>query len=361
MSEQKNVRTLKTVEVSGSHYEMGYQYGRSCPEISNMLDLTYELFGDRDTAKSIFEKYVAMYLPLTEKYAPDIIEEMKGMAEGANVRFEDIFSLNITYEISVPSVMGGCTSFAAFGEAAADGKLIAGQNLDHIEPWQDYLVLLKMKPSDGPDIMAVTAPGCLDLIGINSAGISVNMNLLRTGTSIEPSSGVPTHVILRKLFMSEHLAEAVAAIASAGGRSAKNYLITKAGEGMVDIETTANDMEILFPEKGMLTHTNHFTAERFKSADLAPLIVPDAYIRSHRIHRLMERDYGHVSVDTMKEVLRDHTGYPDSICRHPDSKALLPIARIMKTLISIISCPGERKVYVAAGNPCDTEYVEYRM
>ena len=179
MSDRVKKGTLKIVEVGGSHYEMGFQYGGACPEISDMLDMTYQLFGGRDKAKSIAEKYTPMYLPYTEKYAPEIVEEMEGMADGANVNFQDILFLNITYEISVLSLMEGCTSFAASGEVTANGKLIAGQNLDHVEFWQDYMILLKMKPANGPSIMAVTAPGCLSLIGINSAGISVNINLLR--------------------------------------------------------------------------------------------------------------------------------------------------------------------------------------
>lgn len=361
MSETKKKRVLKVVEVGGSHYEMGFQYGKACPEISEMLDLTGQLFGGKDNVTAILDRYIPMYQPYLQNYAPEIIEEMKGIADGANVNLHDIFLLNITYEISVPSVLGGCTSFAAIGKATRDGELISGQNIDHIEPWLEYMILLKMKPDNGPDIMAVTAPGCLTLAGINSAGISVNMNLLRNNTSLEPAGGVPTHVILRKLFMSEKLGDAIATIATAEGRSPKNYLITSKSEGIIDIETTMTDMDIQFPEREMLTHANYFKAERFKSADLAPSLVPDAYIRSNKLFRLMEEHYGNISIEVMKQLLQDHSNYPNSICRHRDENALLPYGRMMKTIISIINIPEENKVYIAAGNPCRCEYIEYRM
>jgi isopenicillin-N N-acyltransferase-like protein len=361
MSERKEKGTLKIVDVSGSHYEMGFQYGKACPEISGMLDMTYQLFGGRNKTKSILGKFIPMYLPYIEKYAPEIVEEMKGMADGANVNFQDILFLNITYEISVPSVMGGCTSFAATEEATANGELITGQNLDHIEPWKEYMILLKMKPADGPSILAVTAAGCLSLVGINSAGISININLLRNNNSLEPAGGVPTHVILRKLFMSAILGETISTIATAEGRSPKNYLVSNSQEGILDIETTTDDMEIQFPERGMLTHANYFKTDRFKSTDIAPLLVPDAYIRSHKLFHLMERHYGNISVDIMKQLLQDHSNYPNSICRHPDQKATLPIAQMMKTLVSIINCPKEQKAYIAIGNPCESEYLEYRL
>lgn len=357
----KGKRRFKIVEVSGSHYEMGYQYGAACPEISGMRDMTFELFGGHDSVKNLMQKYIPMYLPAAEKYAPEIVEEMKGMAAGAKVDFEDIFFLNITYEISVPDVMGGCTSFAASGDATADGEVIAGQNFDFIEPWEEFMVLLKMKPADGPRFMAVTAAGCLGLIGLNSAGISLNLNLLKNKESMTPSGGVPTHIILRKVFTSESIAEAIEAVAAAEGRAAKNYLVTSGQGDITGIETTGNDIDIQYPEKGIYTHANSFKADRFKSADLAPLFSPDSYIRFPRLYQLMENHHGKLSVDVMKKLLEDHNNHPGSICRHPNPKALLPIAKMAKTLASIITCPKELKAFIAFGTPCENEYFEYRL
>ncbi|UCD09455.1 MAG: hypothetical protein JSU79_02090, partial [Dehalococcoidales bacterium] len=219
----------------------------------------------------------------------------------------------------------------------------------------------KMKPNDGPDIMAVTAPGCLTLTGINSAGISINMNLLRNQSSLELTGGVPTHVMLRKQFMSEKLGDAIAAIATAEGRSPKNYLLTSIGEGIIDIETTKTDLDVQYPEKDMLTHSNHFKAERFKSTDIAAELAPDTYIRANRLYRLMEEYYGDITVDVMKQLMQDHGNYPNSICRHRDKNAPFPLGQIIKTLISIINVPEEKAVYVALGNPCKCEYVEYKL
>jgi isopenicillin-N N-acyltransferase like protein len=356
----KGQRKLKVVEVSGSNYEMGFQYGVACPEILKMLDMTYQMFGGRDKAAGLLKKFLPLYLPAAEKYAPEIIEEMKGMAAGAKVDFQDILFLNITYEISTPSVMG-CTSFAAGGEATDNGGVIAGQNFDYIKPWEEFVLLLKMKPSAGPQILAVTASGCLGLIGLNSAGMSLNLNLLKNKDSMMPHAGVPTHIILRKVFSCETISEAITAIASAEGRAAKNYLVTSRQGDIVDIETTTDDLDIQYPERGIFTHANYFKTDRFKSNDLAPLFLPDSYIRSHRLFQLMQRHHGNLSVDVMKELLRDHNNHPGSICRHPNPRAPLPIGKMMKTLYSIISCPKGQKAYIALGNPCENEYFEYKL
>ena len=362
MPEAKGKRRLKTIEVSGSHYEMGFQYGAACPEILKMRDMTYGLFGGPGKAREMYVKYAPLYLPAAEKYAPEIIEEMKGMADGAKAAFEDIFFLNITYEISAPMVpLGGCTTFAAYGEATAGGEVIAGQNFDFIEPWEEYMVLLKMNPAHGPGFMAVTAAGCLGLIGLSSAGLSVNLNLLRNKDSLTLTGGVPTHIILRKIFMSESIAEAIAAVAAAEGRMAKNYLVTSGQGDIAGMETTTNDMDIQYPERGIYTHANAFKAERFKSADLAPLTSPDSYIRAPRLYQLMQKRYGKLSADVMKQLLQDHNNHPGSVCRHPNPKAPLPIAQMAKTLVSMITFPKERRALIAYGMPCENEYLEYRI
>jgi isopenicillin-N N-acyltransferase-like protein len=360
VSFNKGKRKMKVVEVGGNPYEMGFQYGAACPEIRKMLDITYQVFGGKDKARMLASKYIPLYLPFAEKYAPEIVDEMRGMAAGAKLDFQDIFFLNITYEISVPSVIG-CTSFAAAGKATGNGEVITGQNFDFLSMWEEIIVLLKMKPTHGPEILAIAPVGSPGLIGLNSAGISLNLNLLRNKDSLAPNGGVPSHIILRKVLTRENIGEAVGVIASAEMRSAKNYLLASDEGDVVDVEVTMNDIDVHYPERGILTHANCFKTDRFKSADLAPINSPDSYIRGQRLYQLMDNQHGEMSVDVMKQLLQDHNNHPNSICRHPDPRAPLPIERMMKTLVSLISCPKERKAYIALGNPCENDYVEYQL
>jgi isopenicillin-N N-acyltransferase-like protein len=360
MSDNKGKRKLKVVEVSGDPYEMGFQYGTVCPEIRKMLDITCQVFGGLDMVIELAKKYIPMYLPAAEVYAPEIVEEMKGMAAGTQLDFQDIFFLNITYEISVPSVMG-CTSFALTGEATGNCETIAGQNFDYLSMWEDSMILLKMRPAHGPDILALAPAGSLGLIGLNSAGISLNLNLLRNKDSLTPNGGVPAHIILRKVLTSETISKAIGIIASAGRRSAKNYLLASDQGDIVDLEVTLDDIDIHYAEEGILAHANHFKTTRFRSTDLAPEYWPDSYIRCQRLFQLMKNHRGRLSVDVMKQLLQDHNNHPNSICRHPDPRNPLPMGRMIKTLVSLINCPKERKAHIALGNPCENEFIEYYL
>lgn len=360
MNSSKGRRKIRVVEVSGNPYEMGLQYGKACPEIQKMRDIIFQLFGGREKAMEVAKKFIPKYLPAAEKYAPEIIDGMKGMAAGASLDFQDIFFLNINYEISVPTVMG-CTSFAISGEATKDGDVITGQNFDFVNMWEESMVLLKMKPDHGPSILAIGPLGALGLIGLNSAGITLNLNLLRNKDSLMPNGGVPSHIILRKILSCENLGEAVGVIASAEGRSAKNYLLASEQGDIVNVEVTKDDLDIQYAEDGIITHANYFKADRFKSADLAAQFWPDSYIRCERLFRLMKNHRGNLTVNVVQQLLQDHNNYPSSICRHPNPKSPLPMGRIAETLVSIINCPKKRTAYIALGNPCQNEYLEYQL
>jgi isopenicillin-N N-acyltransferase-like protein len=182
---------------------------------------------------------------------------------------------------------------------------------------------------------------------------------LRNRDSLNPNGGVPSHIILKKLLACENIGEAISAVAAAEMRSAKNYLLASDQGDVVDVEVTMNDLDVQYPERGIFTHANCFKTERFKSADLAPLYLPDSYVRAERLYQLMGNQYGNLSVNVMKQLLQDHNNHPNSICRHPDPRNPLPMGRMMKTLVSLINCTKERKAYIALGNPCENEYIEY--
>src|SRR5439155_25754072 len=94
------------------------------------------------------------FLPFFEAFAPHLVEEIRGIAEGADVAFAAALLVNVRPEVAgvtritaVPSVrrtvaaaappaapisgaIEGCTSFAAGREATAQRTVLMGQNQD---------------------------------------------------------------------------------------------------------------------------------------------------------------------------------------------------------------------------------------
>lgn len=94
-----------------------------------------------------------------------------------------------------------------------------------------------------------------------------------------------------------------------------------------------------------------------KEEDTAAQLQPDSYHRLDRIRSLIDEHYGHINIDIIKNILVDHDKYPYSICRHLDDKVQVS----SKTLASFIMIPEEGVIYIAAGNPCEYDYIKYEF
>ncbi|MDF2857059.1 MAG: hypothetical protein K0Q87_2910 [Neobacillus sp.] len=135
------------------------------------------------------------------------------------------------------------------------------------------------------------------------------------------------------------------------------YHLADANGHMSGIESIHNDFELLHPERDMLLHSNHYLTERFKGVDTAPQLQPDSYHRLDRMRSFMNQHYGHINIETVMKILSDHDHHPNAICRHIDPAA--PISST--TLASFIMVPADGVLYIAAGPPCEHEYVRYEF
>ena len=373
MKKDKAKRMIRTVEVSGSPYDIGFQYGSAAAEeIKKALDwwLVWSEI-ERTTAISLMHKLI----PFTAAYTPDFFEVIRGMAKGAKLEPEEIFFTIVWDPIRASLKTGvagmGCTSFAATGEATIDGETITGQTYDADSDLEDKMVLVKVRPKEGPSFMGITHE-LLPYVGINSAGLGIFANgLFYKEHHVPPAYGwVPWAAIQFKVFMSTNVSEAIGTIATARRTPppcSLNVVIASREGDIVDVESTWSDFNVLYPERGVFTHSNAFKTERFKAIDVVATTGPDAYIRSHRLATLMTKHYGKLSVDLMKELLQDHNNWPNSICRHVDKTVTrvgqtgLAKLRTSKTLVAVVSSPKQQKMYMTLGNPCENEYIEYKL
>ena len=95
---------------------------------------------DRD---SLLARCLA-FLPQYEAFAPHLVEEMRGIADGAKLKFAEVLLVNVRAEVMgirsddvghrsrmlSAALVDGCTAFALGRTATANGEIVAGQNLD---------------------------------------------------------------------------------------------------------------------------------------------------------------------------------------------------------------------------------------
>ena len=115
------------------------------------------------------------------------------------------------------------------------------------------------------------------------------------------------------------------------------------------VETTARELAV---RDGPGAHTNHYTDARL--AALGPEPAAGSLARLARLRELLETQRPSTVAEVMG-ILRDHGSTPQAICLHPDPKEGEEASAV---LFSMVADLEEGRMWVAPGNPCETEYEE---
>lgn len=352
------------IHAGGKPFERGHVHGE---QARARIDVTVE------TYRRFFEFYsgwtweeaqqrAAAYIPLVESVDPEIMEEIRGVAAGTGRHVLELMAVNARTELGLhPQSRGfhfdrgdasvACTSIAALPEATAAGNTLIGQNADWKASLDEALIILRIdQPDPKPNIVMLTEAGMIARFGFNSAGIGILINgLYSDQTQVAP----PINALLRGVLDSTHLGAAVGKLSRNRRSSAMNYLLASSDGEAIDLETSVDGLDYVLPEDGLLTHTNHFTSQRLRVRDLGIVMWPDTIVRGDRVRRLVQKERGRITAETIQQVLSNHAGYPGSICRHLDPA---DEDRQIHTMASMIFDLAAKTMYVAEGRPCEKGY-----
>ena len=375
------------VRVEGTSYQRGRQYGaQAAARVHQSVQAYQQVFAhvagwDWATVRREAARFEA---PI-RAFRPAYLEEMRGIADGAGLDPTDVLAINVRTEVmysakarlaplAKKTFPAECTAFARVpapaqpgaapaqpGAAPAQpGAALIGQNWDWLLHSARTLVVLEVRQDDGPDFVTVVEAGLLAKTGMNAAGLGLVTNALVTDADLgEP--GLPYHVLLRALLDCSTVAEALRVLAAGPRSSSANYLIAHASGAAVNVEAAPGDftrLYPLFPEDGVLRHTNHFLAPDIGPGpvtDLALWAMRSTLVRLQRLRAATTAS----SLDDFGTVLADHADYPYSICAHPDP-AEHPCEQ-GATIASVLMDLTAREIWLAAGNPCQTPYEQLKI
>lgn len=358
-----------TIAVEGGPRERGRQYGAAARErIHRSIDAYREVFAhyaDWDWSR-VRREAEAFRAPI-EAFGVRYLDEMSGIAEGAGVDGLDVLAINVRTEVMYAATArdadrlrrlpSECSSFAAL-PARAGGRLLVGQTWDWLVHAFDTCVVLEAHQDDGPDFVTVVEAGLLAKTGMNSAGIVLCTNALVTDAD-RGRPAVPYHVLLRAILDAETAADGLVALQRAERASSANFLLGHEDGVALDVEAAPGDFSRLFlgyAQDGVILHTNHFVNPGFDGRDVSVWAMPDSPFRMARLRqRVAEHDLD-LDVGFWQSLLADHATHPLGVCCHPDPRA--PEAERAATVAAVIADPAERRLWVAAGNPCTAGWEE---
>jgi len=361
-------RQLKTITVSGNGYERGYQHGQKMKkEISELMvlwkkDLEQNVHMSADT---FIHNFLAAtdFIPAIKKYTPDILQEVRGIAKGANQPFNDMVAFQLVDEYWVyADKLGNDTIHhhcSAMGVPAMNGQpAYVSQNMD-LEKWMDgyQIVLHIQKHGNTPEQYILSCAGLVALNGINENGIGVCVNTLM---QLQASSdGLPVAFVIRGLLEKKNNNEVLQFIQTTKHASGQNYTIGTV-DSVYDFEASAHKVVRLFPDaSGIVYHTNHPVVNN----DIKPWY--QGYYQKYlagatqnmnseaRFATLKRRANETNNKDDMfiKATLRSKDDNNNPVCRtHLPGNEFFTFGSV------IITLSGKRTMQVTAGPPDESDY-----
>lgn len=349
------------IHVKGGHREIGRQLGEAMPEkikhsldnARNLLDSTYtDLELTWEGAKIQARKYI----PFAQERYPQYVEELMGIAEGANVSFEDIAVLNAMEAVTMDALhLSKCTSMAVNSERTADGNVLIAHNEDWLPEDEPDVVVIHATPDDEPPFLAMSYGGLLPNIGFNAAGIA------QACDSVYPTDsriGIPRIVVSRAVLGAKTPAEAIRHMLVSHRAAGYNHLLAEENGELYNVEVSARNFAILYGLDGYIIHTNHYIDNKMYAIEDEPDELIDTRVRYFRGLRLLKQTSQH-TVKTLQAIQKDHVNYPNSICNHAESQ-VSPWER-EKTINAIVMDLTERVMYLSWGNPCVNQYHSFYL
>ena len=295
------------------------------------------------------------WIEANQQAAPELVEEMQGIARGADVSFEHLFQVNSLLDvgnfrwIDCVQQLVGCTCFVVPHEAGT-GQTLLGQTYDLSAFRRRFNILLRIQPDDGPAQLVYSLAGMVGLAGLNEHGLGININYL---SSNDCQPGKLHAVIVRQVLAASNLADAVAAPTAGTRAGGSHYLVADDAGHVVSVETTAEAFALLYPDGKPYGHTNHYLSEWLQPRQvIRSTAIGSSIARYTALRRFLQRD--DLDRKSLMTMTADHSSYPRSICAHggPDEPEHLRGS----TIAAMVQVLGERTMHICGGCACEGEY-----
>jgi isopenicillin-N N-acyltransferase-like protein len=385
---------IRRLQVSGTGFELGYAHGQAfVDEITILteerLRLSCDPFWTGGRGASLAE-VIALgkaCLVYHEQFAPDLMEEMRGMAEATGLGLNELVIMNgftdfvdtVANEKAVRAAMiahgtsnlngssngqhakvdqadaGGCTAFIIDGSLTANGQGYIGQTWDMHTTATPHVIMLDVRPTNAPALLTFTITGCVGMVGLNEHGVAVGINNL---LGKDGRAGVHWPYVVRKMLAESDVEAALAVLTRARLSGAHNYILMGPDETGVlkgyNIEATATRCHITATE-AFTAHSNHCLIDGLVALERPRkgVSLASTHARLAQANKYLSERQGSITVDSLIDLTRYHEGDALSVCAHAQ-----PGYDVESSGACLMS-PSTRELWAVWGNPCQNQYEHF--
>jgi isopenicillin-N N-acyltransferase-like protein len=249
-------RRIPLIDIYGSHHQMGCQFGEACrTQVQNSIQNAHQLVADAYENLQLTWEGASIqarkYIPFAEERYPQYIDEMRGIAEGAQVSFDDVAVVNAMEAVTTDALhLTKCTSMAVSQERSANGHVLVAHNEDWLPVDEPDLIILRARPDGEPPFIAMTYGALLPNIGFNAEGIA------QCCDSVYPSDsriGTPRLIVSRAVLSARTPADAIRFTLSPQRAAGYNHLIVHESGEIYNVEVSSRRRT---PQRGWLHRTH---------------------------------------------------------------------------------------------------------
>ena len=367
-----NPPTIPVLDLKGSGKERGRAHGEALRDPIGELVARWKaelasVWGDPDG-------YIREFLSDTRfpdainRWTPDLMEEVEGIAEGSAQSFETMFAFqcideewwygrNKKYGIHLPA-FDKCSVIGVCGQ---DQPVFVAQNMDIYAYEDGFQILLRIKEENSElESLVFSQAGLIALNGMNNHRIAECVNaLLQLDQRID---GLPVAFVNRGILKQETFEDAVDFVKSVNHASGQAYTIG-GPENVMTFECSAQSA-VRFessPNATRLFHTNHPFVnpdqEIFRTFLKAIGQQPtDWYPNSSMRYAALEKRPGDpdipVTIQSIKDALSSHDDPANPVCRHKNEDGTGGFT----FGCSIYELGPKPRLHLAPGPPCSTSF-----
>jgi len=290
------VEDVPVLRLKGTPREMGYQHGAALKRQIRFLHAEYY---EAMIKRVVGDAAIEAWAKETEPFIPEAYrEEMRGLAEGCGLSYEEILAVNASID-RFQTVF--CSTVVASGAATKGGEVYFGRNLDF--PGRNILqrmtVVLVWEPEGGTPLAAVTWPGLVGVLsGMNADGVAGATMMIHGG---ERRPGLPYLLMYRQALEQARKADDVFASISAAKRTcSNNFTVVDATGAAFVIEFNPATVLRRVAEKGAVCSTNLFISD-----ELRDLCIPVGEGRYESLTGFLEQERGEIDLAAVQSALAD--------------------------------------------------------
>lgn len=324
------------------------------------------------------KRYIRVFLeetnffPAIKRWTPDLLDEVRGIADGADEPFETVFARQLSdeepwfrrdWKFAHPS-HGGCTSLASWRD---ENVTYVAQNMD-VPHWCDGLqMLLHIKDSASDiEVFEFTLAGKISLAGMNNAGLGMCCNTLSQLDSSK--NGLPEDFVVRGFLEHARLSDGVEFLEKIVHASGQNYTIGEPGAPALNLECSSRSVKAFVSAEPpqCVYHSNHPLTNKDQSmflqrteglseAEQVRLYHGTSYARLASLEEQLSPLSEGVQLADIIRILSSHDA---PICRHGDTAT----GNDNFTLGCLVMELGPEPVFhIAPGPPCETDFLSFRF